>query len=94
MSGERAGTFIATKEHRRFTEFAETGSIVTSASVTALPVSGRPFPRGGMPTGILQVPQSRRGTAAVMAGRRRLTRRWNGPAQSFTRRPFLALCAI
>ncbi len=23
MSGERAGTFIATKEHRRFTEFAE-----------------------------------------------------------------------
>jgi DNA transposition AAA+ family ATPase len=23
MSGESAGTFIATKEHRRFTEFAE-----------------------------------------------------------------------
>jgi len=48
MSGESAGTFIATKEHRRFTEFAEAvrkHRYVGLCYVTALPVSGRPCPR-------------------------------------------------
>ena len=35
LPGVREGTFIATKEHRRFVDFAKCASIVTSACATA-----------------------------------------------------------
>jgi len=66
MSGESAGTFIATKEHRRFKKFAE---------------AVRKHRYVGLCYG------------AAGVGKTLSTRRWSGPAPSFTRRPFLARCA-
>jgi hypothetical protein len=44
--------FLATKEHRRFTEFADaTGTTATSACATARRVSARPSQPGSTPTG-------------------------------------------